>query len=248
MKATSSKATSSKSKKQTSTKKQTTKVEAVEVKETTTSSAAAPVLTTAKTQKEYHEQLQHEVNKNLWMMIDEVCEEAKKLKDASEANDYTNTAKCYDSIINSIPRTKKQIERTEKVKANEVIKNEKEKDKPKKEKTPPYSYRFVETISIEGKLKDKYELQKTATSPIVIKYKTHKPEGLNDEQKDIIKSTLSNLKEQVEGMQTDFTYRQYTTFINSILYPKKEKEEKEEETKEDEEEKLTSSEELELKF
>lgn len=199
-----------------------------------------------KTQKEYrqdHEQLQHEVNKNLWRMIDEVCEEAKKLKNASETNNCLNTAKCYNNIINSIPKTKKQLERSEKVKATEDIKNEKEKaGVPKKEKVPPFSYRFVETITIEGKLKDKYELQKTATSPIVIKYKSHKPIGLQDDQKEVIKATLSNLKEQIEAMNLDFTYRQYTTYINSILYPKKEKEGNKEE------EKLTSSEELELQF
>lgn len=201
-----------------------------------------------KTQKEYHEQLQHEVNKNLWRMFEEVCEEAQKLKDASETNNCLNTAKCYGNILKNIPKVQKQLERSEKIKANEDIKNEKEKTSaPKKEKVPPYSYRFVETIMIDGKLKDKYEIQKTATSPIVVKYKIHKPEGLQDDQKEVIKATLDNLKKQIDEMHVDFTYRQYTTFINSILYPKKEKKEDTcEEEKENE--KLNSEEELELQF
>lgn len=74
-----------------------------------------------------------------------------------------------------------------------------------------------------------------------------KPEGLQDDQKEVIKATLDNLKKQIDEMHVDFTYRQYTTFINSILYPKKEKKEDTcEEEKENE--KLNSEEELELQF
>lgn len=175
--------------------------------------------------------------KSVWDLIKEAEEETLQLKKASEVNELEKTSKCYDATIKKLGQVKKSIERIDKVKTKE----EENKGKPKRERHEPYLERFVETLEINGKLKDKYEYQKTDKSPIIVKYKAHKPVGLTEDQKEYIKNTLNTMKEKIEWMNSDHTEQQYRVFVNDCLYDKVKEEPQAEEA-------LTSEEELALNF
>lgn len=164
-------------------------------------------------QRERVELLTKEQNKNIYTAISEADEQIDTLKKAAENQEFDKTAKCYDTAIKNINKAKAQIEKTEKLKARE----EENKAKPKREKKQPYNERLVEVIEIDGKKKDKWEIQKTSTSPIITKYKNHKPEGLTLEQQKKVKEVIENLKVEVHDMNDDYTDTQFKQFVNSLL-------------------------------
>ncbi|MCQ2976281.1 MAG: hypothetical protein MJ211_15885 [Bacteroidales bacterium] len=164
-------------------------------------------------ERERIEQLTKEENKTIYSAISEADEQINTLKKAASTQNLDKTAKFYDSAIKNINKAKTSIEKTEKAKAKE----EENKNKPKKEKKQPYMERFIQIVEIDGKKKDKYEIQKTQTSPIITKYKVHKPIGLNKEQMEEIKQTMKDLKEKVESLGDDYTFQQFKVYVNSCL-------------------------------
>lgn len=157
-----------------------------------------------------------QANKSVWDLIHEVESEVHQLKQAAEVNELQKTAKCYDDAMKNINKALIYVEKTETIRSKEEV----NKSKPKREKTQPYSARMVGVVVVDGKKKDKWEIQKTETSPILTKYKAHKPEGLSEEQQEHIKKTLTEMEEQIKTMQDDYTVQQYKTFITQCLYPK----------------------------
>lgn len=157
-----------------------------------------------------------QANKSVWDLIHEVESEVHQLKQAAEVNELQKTAKCYDDAMKNINKALIYVEKTETVRSKEEV----NKTKPKREKAQPYSAIKVGVVVVDGKKKDKWEIQKTETSPVLTKYRAHKPEGLNEEQQEHIKKTLTELEEHIKTMQDDYTVQQYKTFISQCLYPK----------------------------
>lgn len=155
-------------------------------------------------------------NKSVWDYLHEIESEVYQLKHAAEVNELQKTAKCYDDAMKNINKALIYVEKTETVRSKEEI----NKNKPKRERKEPYSSRMVGVVVIDGKKKDKWEIQKTENSPILTKYRAHKTEGLNEEQQEHIKKTLNEMEEQIKMIQDDYTVQQYKTFITQCLYPK----------------------------
>ena len=167
-------------------------------------------------ERERIEQLTKEENKTIYSAISEADEQINTLKKAASTQNLDKTAKFYDSAIKSINKAKSSIEKTEKAKAKEEEMRS-NLNKPKREKKEPYMERFVQVVEIEGKKKDKYEIQKTQTSPIITKYKAHKPAGLNKEQMEDVKQTIEELKERIKTLGDDYTFQQFKQYVNTCL-------------------------------
>lgn len=156
------------------------------------------------------------VHESVWQAIDDVVKQAAEMKKVAENNNLEKTIKKYDKAMASLSSAQKQVAKAEELKKKETEKKDKPTT-PKKEKVPPYKEVFVETIEIDGKKKDKYDVQKTPTSPILTKYRVHKPQGLNEEQVSIVNNKLNELKETITALNDDFTEAQFKKVVTSFF-------------------------------
>lgn len=152
-----------------------------------------------------------EVKTNVWKLIKEAEDEVRA--NLNSLDEMPKTAKQYEHNLKSLSACKKQIEKTEKVKTKETA----ELSKPKAPRPKPYSETKVGVVDIDGKKKDKYEIVKVENGPILVKYRAHVPEGLNEEQKKIITDGLAELMVKVKAVNEDFRLPEYKKYVNSVI-------------------------------
>lgn len=173
---------------------------------------------------------QPEVHESVWQAIDDVVKQATEMKQSADNLMLDKTSKKVDTALASLSIAQKQVAKAEELKKKEL----ENKDKPpKKERQPPYKEIFVGVVEVDGKKKDKYDIQKTATSPVITKYKVHKPIGLNDEQLTLIEDRIKELKETVKAMNDDFNDTQFKKAVSTVLKTGKVKEEQPETSEEE---------------
>lgn len=179
------------------------------------------------TQEQPQPQPQPEVHESVWQAIDDVVKQAAEMKQSADNLMLDKTSKKVDAALASLSSAQKQVAKAEELKKKEL----ENKDKPpKKERQPPYKEILVGVVEVDGKKKDKYDVQKTATSPVITKYKAHKPVGLNDEQLTLIEDRIKELKETVKAMNDDFNDTQFKKAVSTVLKTGKAKEEQPETT------------------